>query len=432
MHVDCPTQRSKLELLDASAWVDARYDQRIHRIALSILLPTATPGRRVDVREACERLLEAVTARSRWIGEGAETIRDSYETWELAAGDCDDVSRLLLALARSIGLNARLAYFDAAPPGSEDISPYHASVQLFDGARWRWAECSVGAGVVLGEHPRAARSRLGTVAADLGGVELHPAATTVGPIGPTPGPGPVDRHIWGRKVLEQAWATFDELPQPAPARALQIIASVSVGAEKSNYGLGGYSTPEMNAANNWGAVQCSKGAPCPSETCIPYKDTTTSGTPYEQCFRRYPSPMAGAADLIRHMTIHRPTVLAALEEGSYLDVSRAMRESSYFGGFCPGVDHDNPGASKQADTAHPTTELGIACADEAIFRYAQAMHTGGAKIALALGEPLVPLEGSSSSSLPWVVGGVALVIAAGAGYYYRDELAEAWRARPWP
>ena len=86
---------------------------------------------------------------------GSEVFQDAIET--LAhGGDCEDLAVLFVALARSIGLEARVVWLDQQIHGS---ALNHVFARVLVDGRWLDAECSI-AGAKLGEAPGAAAARL--------------------------------------------------------------------------------------------------------------------------------------------------------------------------------------------------------------------------------------------------------------------------------
>jgi Transglutaminase-like superfamily len=105
-----------------------------------------------------------VQARVRFEPEEEETFQTPTATFTRGAGDCDDSSRALLALAAVAGIPGRYVYF------LQDGQPAHVVAQLWDGPvpegelpadspSWQWAETTIDAD--FGEHPFAAYARLG-------------------------------------------------------------------------------------------------------------------------------------------------------------------------------------------------------------------------------------------------------------------------------
>lgn len=69
-------------------------------------------------------------------------------------GDCEDLASLFVALARAMGVRARICWIDI--PAAEFN---HVSAQVWLDGRWQWAEASV-CGAHLGEAPMDAARRL--------------------------------------------------------------------------------------------------------------------------------------------------------------------------------------------------------------------------------------------------------------------------------
>lgn len=120
-------------------------------------------------------------------------------------------------------------------------------------------------------------------------------------------------HLQARAVLIEAFAARGLSPGLTAVQAVQAI-----GKLESNYG---------GQSNNWGSVQCGSKPPCPSD-CMELTDKTAAGTGYSWCYRRYASPVEGAADFIREL-FRRPGVPEALASGSALAATTAMRAQKY-------------------------------------------------------------------------------------------------------
>jgi hypothetical protein len=101
-----------------------------------------------------------VQTQIRFRHEKKETFQSARETMRVGAGDCDDHARLLIALARSAGVDAQLVFFD------EDDQPSHAVGLLRDASGWWWAETTIDAR--FGEAPLDALGRLQGEGVDLG------------------------------------------------------------------------------------------------------------------------------------------------------------------------------------------------------------------------------------------------------------------------
>lgn len=128
----------------------------------------------------------------------------------------------------------------------------------------------------------------------------------------------------GRDALREAWqGVTGEVPNLATLQIAQANAHL-----ESGYGLSAYTnkqTGETRVLNNWGAVQA--GPP----PCGPGKfeatDTDNNGQPYQRCFRAYDTSAAGAADMIRHLTIERPVSWYLMRQGDIDAWAWAMHNS---------------------------------------------------------------------------------------------------------
>jgi hypothetical protein len=92
--------------------------------------------------------------------EPVETFQSARLTMHLGAGDCDDHARLLVALARSAGVEAELVFFN------DGEQPVHGVGLLRDADSWWWAETTINAR--FGEPPLEAIDRLKAEGVDLG------------------------------------------------------------------------------------------------------------------------------------------------------------------------------------------------------------------------------------------------------------------------
>lgn len=100
----------------------------------------------------------------------------------------------------------------------------------------------------------------------------------------------------------------------------------AIGRFEGYYGFA--SSPQgWYGSNNWGAIQCGHAAPC-GDDCFEAGDHSATGVPYRTCFRRYPTPDAGAAALV-HELYRRPSVVPPLRQGDALGVATAMRQTGY-------------------------------------------------------------------------------------------------------
>jgi Transglutaminase-like superfamily len=117
-----------------------------------------------DRATAGPRIQAYAQSRVRFTPEEIETFITPTALVRMGAGDCDDSSRLVVSLARAVGLPARFVYF------VQDGQPAHVTAQICDGRKWRWAEATIAAR--YDEHPFAAMKRLGLKRADLDGAAV--------------------------------------------------------------------------------------------------------------------------------------------------------------------------------------------------------------------------------------------------------------------
>lgn len=121
-------------------------------------------------------------------------------------------------------------------------------------------------------------------------------------------------HSQARDVLELAFEARGIKPSARELQAVQAIAHL-----ESFYG---------SKANNWGSIQSNQSPPC-GPNAIELTDTHADGTPYQWCYRAYPTPQAGAEDLLAQL-YRRKGVPQALKDGTGLEVAQAMRATGYF------------------------------------------------------------------------------------------------------
>lgn len=162
--------------------------------------------------------------------------------------------------------------------------------------------------------------------------------------------------LQARGVLLEAFAARGIAPGLTEIQAVQAVAR-----GESNYGA-------ARGHNNWGSIQCKHGPPCVEGECFELTDHHGDGTPYQWCYRSWPTPLAGAAAFVANL-YGRKDVPAALRSGSAAAVAGAMAASGYF-------------------------ELGVG-------QYATGIAFNAKAIAKALGEPLaVTIEGPAPQPKP--------------------------------
>jgi hypothetical protein len=111
------------------------YTPELRLLALQVLKAGNVSGR--DKIGASGALYGFVKNRIRFVNDpiGVETVQEPAVTLRLGAGDCDDQSVLMAALARSIGIPARFAVIGADPDHFRHIYP-----ELHIGGKWLTAD----------------------------------------------------------------------------------------------------------------------------------------------------------------------------------------------------------------------------------------------------------------------------------------------------
>jgi len=380
--VECPDHESKVKLLDDAAWEDARHDPRVRALAADLVRPLRT----LQPSALAPALHAAVKRRVRFVGEGIETFQQAIETWELALGDCDDSARLLLALARALGLKSELGVL-RRPDGT----PSHAAAKLWDGRALQWAETTLDAR--FGEHPQAALRRLKRA-----GKAPEPR-DDIGGLGDLGGLSVRDQNA--RSILEQAWVMVKGLPEATPS---SLQAAQAIARFEGTYGEQWKRCPRV--VNNWGAVQVpgtAREMDQPPPTCPPGSaictDTrpTDSGksVPFQVCFDAPATPQQGAATFLRTLLAQRPPVADVIASGNADAIASAMHRTHYFGGF------------GKTDA-------------ERIGNYAKAIASNASSVASGVGEPLMVRRGgffgAPPGATPWIA--AAAIAAAGGGAWW--------------
>jgi hypothetical protein len=123
-----------------------------------------TAGAR-STRDQAARLQRFVQQRVTFTKEAVETFSPTWRTLEHGLGDCDDSSRALLALTRSLGMDTAL---QTIPELGSAKAPSHVAPVLTDGGEQFWLEPSIAAR--FGEHPQRAARRLKSSRSELGGL----------------------------------------------------------------------------------------------------------------------------------------------------------------------------------------------------------------------------------------------------------------------
>ncbi|HEU5316758.1 MAG TPA: peptidoglycan-binding domain-containing protein, partial [Chloroflexota bacterium] len=203
-----------------------------------------------------------------------------------------------------------------------------------------------------------------------------------------PPSGPVAAmHRRGRDEIVRAWQLVFPGSMPSLAE-LQIVGAVAT--LEGSYGRGTYrlldhasgaTIATTSDSNNWGAIQCGHGPPCGGD-CFLTTDSDpkkrTADNPrgfFDWCYRRYPTPEHGAADLIKLLTVKRPGSHAAMKRGDVDAFSRDMYETHYYGGTSsnPETNIDRHAAT----VLRHATAIADSCAEPLAVRRGGPMPAGG-------------------------------------------------------
>lgn len=184
-------------------------------------------------------------------------------------------------------------------------------------------------------------------------------------------------HQSARKIIIEA---FRKVMGRDPSIA-EMQYCQAVGFNESGYGTAKFGGEVLN---NWGAVQCYKEGP----DCHYWEDSHPSGQKYPVGFRRYETPVDGAADMIRLIMKRKRTAAALASEGTVFDVSYAMRRELYYEENCPRAAVQYGASSVNKSTSTPDlNEATKACAQEAITRNTTKLKRTIDAIAPSCGDP---------------------------------------------
>jgi transglutaminase-like putative cysteine protease len=159
--LDCPTMAARIRLLDELARFDAERDPVVIHLARTARAEIEKLHPEDPKWATAAALHQFVKTNVRFVPEAGELFQPSDYTLKVGIGDCDDSARLLVALLRAAGLQARLMTL-GAPPTHVSAGFHH------DQVGWVWLETTIDARP--GEHPLNAARRLGvTVRRDIVG-----------------------------------------------------------------------------------------------------------------------------------------------------------------------------------------------------------------------------------------------------------------------
>ena len=206
-----------------------------------------------------------------------------------------------------------------------------------------------------------------------------------------------DLHRNARPIMAQAFKNV----MGRDASPIELQYAQAVAWLETSYGNGWKGA--MVGSNNWGAVQCS-GAAQSGAGCIAYEDSYPDGTKYKVSFKSYPSPTAGAEDVVRHVFVQRPKTGSVLSSSkpSAFRASYAMRREKYYGGFCPQATAQYGGEPARASFGKPDRDAGTkACMAEAVAAHAKLTGSLAQEIATANGDPNTLPQGEFADADKW-------------------------------
>jgi hypothetical protein len=194
------------------------------------------------------------------------------------------------------------------------------------------------------------------------------------------------------------------------------LASLQIaGAQaklESNYGLSSYTNKQTGETsgpiNNWGAVQGQPG--------FLASDVHADGTPYTAYYKKYDTPEAGAADMLKEMTVRRPTSWQHMREGDIDAWAQSMRVkdpiSKVLGYFEQAWEDRAKGIDMRVLNIAGTLGEPIA-----------AKRGGPVPPDVAAGTEPSPGEagGAAGDQSGWLVGGVVAAALAAVAWYFRKK-----------
>jgi hypothetical protein len=215
---------------------------------------------------------------------------------------------------------------------------------------------------------------------------------------PAMNPKNAELHRWAAGIVRPE---LTRLLGRAPSD-YELQYGMGVGFHEGTYGRGKYKVQDgaPQPQNNWGAVQCGKG----QSDCAIATDSFADQTEYQTGFRNYPTPNAGAADMLRHVFQKRPRTADALRSkgATAMRASLAMRRERYYEGWCPGAKKQYGGEKVRGSLSNPDkTEATRACQEEAVITHAKSLAEHARHIAGALGHSHALPLGTFEDAMKW-------------------------------
>jgi len=220
--------------------------------------------------------------------------------------------------------------------------------------------------------------------------------------------------VWPR-VLEAAAASDRPEVRELASRGGPNLATLQIAGAQANlestYGLASYTNKKTGeksgVINNWGAVQAHGG-----QKGFETTDTHADGSEYNALYRIYDTPEDGAFDMLREMTIRRPTSWTNMIAGDIDAWSVSMREKDPITGV--GLYFEQSSADRAKGIALRVNNIAYTLDEPvAAVRGGPSQDpNGGASAASSLESPAAAL-----SAAPKVLGIGAAIAAIGALAY---------------
>jgi Transglutaminase-like superfamily len=235
-----------------------------------------------------------VTDRVRYLHGQVQRWATPTRTLLAGYGDCGNSARAVMSLAKFHGWPSRLRVFtktdrDPGILGKVTTYPAHVAAEVWDGARWKWAECVVPAR--FGEHPLAAARRLG-LPTTLVEVPVSGRARQLRrPIhGPWPYGGSYPAHVTaiGKTFTraKAAWPFYKDVRaqyrEDVPRGSLHLYVTGRRGAQRWTVTHADAVNPDLGSQVEHLARDVISGIPRASIGAVELDPTPTPVTPQEQ------------------------------------------------------------------------------------------------------------------------------------------------------
>jgi peptidoglycan hydrolase-like protein with peptidoglycan-binding domain len=205
--------------------------------------------------------------------------------------------------------------------------------------------------------------------------------------------------VWPQIQAEAASSQYPEVRELGThAPNLSLLQTFGAMAQlESNYGHSGYTNKKTGETSgtiwNWGAIQAGH-PPCGPDS-FETTDTGPQGE-YNYCYKKYPTPEAGALDFLRLLTIKRPASWAIAETGD-LDAYSVQMHS-----WKPPLTQLGAGHGSSVQNLDPITGTPGYFEQPPLTANGRAagLATRVANIAFTLNEPISAVRGGPFTGTP--------------------------------